>query len=126
MTSGTALSPDLPAGPVGDYMRGLDTGDTLAAVAPFADAVEYIRPAIYDHESGVQIVRGRAELVAFFERRKGKPTRHVIRWQALAEGSLFGEGLIVRTEDDTVVSRFLFRAEMGPDERIHRYVAALA
>lgn len=117
---------DMPSGPVAAYMTGLDAGDTSAALAPFSESVEYIRPAIYRHEQGVQVVRGRAQLAGFFERRGGQPTKHVILWQVAGGRSFFGEGRIVRPADGEMLRRFLFRAEIDERGDISRYIAALA
>lgn len=112
--------------PVAAYMGGLDAGDTAAAVSVFAEGAEYVRPAIYDHEDGIQVAHGQSEIAALFERREGMPTRHVITWQAEHDLSHFGEGVITRAGTDEVLRRFLFRAEINPGGQITRYIAGLA
>jgi limonene-1,2-epoxide hydrolase len=108
------------------YMRALDSGDTAAAVEVFAPGAEYVRSAVYDHEEGAQVAHGHNEIAALFERRKGKPTRHIITWQSADGFSRFGEGVLTHATTDEVLRRFLFRAETDSEGRITRYVAGLA
>ena len=106
-----------------EYYRVLDAGDVGATLACFTEDAVYMRPRL--DGPGLELVRGRDELAAFFTARGKKPYRHFVHADAAAGGRCFVEGTAgIAGEPPTHV--FLAEATIEPDGRISRYFALMA
>jgi ketosteroid isomerase-like protein len=106
-----------------EYYRVLDEGDVDATLACFTDEAVYVRPRL--EGPGLEFVRGRDELAAFFAARGKKPYRHFVHADAAAGGRCFVEGT-AGMEGEAPTHVFLAEATIEPDGRISRYFALMA
>jgi ketosteroid isomerase-like protein len=109
--------------PLDTYYTALDDGDIEKTVASFTDDAVYVRPVLGG--SGLEFVRGRDELRAFFERRGKQPYRHRVRSCAVARERCFVEG-DAGIEGEPPTHVFLVSATLDADGRIARYFALMA
>lgn len=106
-----------------EYYCVLDAGDVDATVACFTDDAVYVRPRL--DGLGLEFVRGRDELAAFFAARGKKPYRHFVRADAADGRRCFVEGTAgIEGEPPTHV--FLAEATIEEDGRISRYFALMS
>ena len=116
---------DAVRSPLDAYYRALDDGDLDATVAAFADDAVYIRPTLPPADPGLETIRGRDALRAFFVARGKQPHRHELRACAVDGPRCFAEGVAgVAGEPPTHV--FLVHATLEPDGLIERYFALMA
>jgi ketosteroid isomerase-like protein len=106
-----------------EYYRVLDEGDVDATIACFTDDAVYVRPRL--DGPGLEFVRGRDELAAFFAARGKKAYRHFVHADAAAGGRCFVEGT-AGMEGEPPTHVFLAAATIEPDGRISRYFALMA
>jgi ketosteroid isomerase-like protein len=106
-----------------EYYRVLDDGDVAATLACFTDDAVYVRPRL--DGPGLEFVRGRDELAAFFAARGKKPYRHFVHAEAAAGDRCFVEGT-AGMEGERPTHVFLAEATIEPDGRISRYFALMA
>jgi hypothetical protein len=111
------------ASPLDAYYRALDGGDVEGTLATFTDDAVYVRPAL--DGSGLEFVRGGAELREFFERRGKQPYRHFVRSCAVAGGRCFVEG-DAGMDGEPPTHVFLVSAKLDAEGRIARYFALMA
>jgi ketosteroid isomerase-like protein len=109
--------------PLDDYYRVLDAGDVEATLACFTDDAVYVRPRL--DGPGLELVRGRDELAAFFAARGKKPYRHFVHAEAGDERRCFIEGT-AGMEGEPPTHVFLAEATIEPDGRISRYFALMS
>lgn len=110
------------------YYRVLDAGDVEATVACFTDDAVYVRPRLAGPDSdgcGLEFVRGRDELAAFFAVRGKKPYRHHVHAQAGDGRRCFVEGT-AGMEGEPPTHVFLADATIEADGRISRYFALMS
>jgi ketosteroid isomerase-like protein len=105
-----------------EYYRVLDAGDVDATLACFTDDAVYVRPRL--DGPGLEFVRGRDELTAFFTARGKKPYRHFVHAQAADGDRCFVEGT-AGMEDEPPTHVFLAAATLE-DGRISRYFALMS
>lgn len=109
--------------PLDAYYTALDAGDVEATLACFTDDAVYVRPAL--DEPGLELVRGRDELRAFFVARGKRDYRHVVRACAVDGARCLVEG-VAGMEGEPPTHAFLVHATVEPDGRIARYFALMA
>lgn len=108
--------------PLDAYYRAVDAGDVDATLACFTDDAEYVRPSL--DGPGLEVVRGRGELEAFFVARGKQPHRHLVVSSAGADGACFIEG-VAGIEGEPPTHAFLVSATLESDGRISRYFALM-
>jgi ketosteroid isomerase-like protein len=112
------------ASPLDAYYKALDGGDVEGTLATFSDDAVYVRPSL-EVPGTLELVRGRDELRAFFERRGKQPYRHRVRSCAVEAARCFVEGEAgIDGEPPTHV--FLVAATLDAEGRIARYFALMA
>lgn len=105
-----------------EYYRVLDAGDVDATLACFTDDAVYVRPQL--EGPGLEFVRGREELTAFFTARGKKEYRHFVHAQAVDGPRCFVEGTAgMDGEPPTHVFLAVATLEEG---RIARYFALMS
>ena len=109
--------------PLDAYYGALDAGDVDGTLACFTDDAVYIRPSL--ERSGLEFVRGRDELEAFFVARGKQPHRHLVVASAVRDGLCFVEG-VAGIEGEPATHAFLVNATIESDGRISRYFALMA
>ena len=109
--------------PLDAYYRALDGGDLEATLACFTDDAVYVRPAL--DRGGLEVVRGRDELRAFFVARGRQPWRHLPVACAVDGRRCLLEG-VAGVEGEPPTHTFLVHATVEPDGRIARYFALMA
>jgi ketosteroid isomerase-like protein len=109
--------------PLDRYYAALDAGDIEATLACFADDAVYVRPSL--DGPGLESVRGRDELRAFFVARGKREYRHAVRLCAVDGRKCFVEG-IAGVEGEPPTHAFLVQATIEDDGRISRYFALMA
>jgi hypothetical protein len=109
--------------PLDAYYRALDAGDIEGTLACFADDAVYVRPSL--DRPGLEFVRGRDELEAFFVARGKRAYRHVVAASAVADRLCFVEG-VAGIEGEPATHAFLVSATIESDGRISRYFALMA
>ena len=109
--------------PLDAYYRAVDAGDVEATLACFSGDAVYIRPSL--DRPGLEFVRGRDELEAFFVARGKQPHRHVIVASAVDGNLCFVEG-IAGIEGEPATHAFLVNATIDGEGRISRYFALMA
>ncbi len=112
--------------PLETYYRALDDGDAEGAAAVFSEDTLYIRPALpgSPNAGGLEVVRGREAVLAYFRERGKKPFRHRIT-ASVADGSeWFVEG-IAGMAGEAPTHVFLVHATVV-DGLITRYLAAMS
>jgi ketosteroid isomerase-like protein len=109
--------------PLDAYYRALDAGDVEGTLACFTDDAVYVRPSLT--RPGLEHVRGRDELEAFFVARGKQEHRHRVVACAVADGLCFVEGVAGR-EGAAPTHTFLVNATIERDGRISRYFALMA
>ena len=105
-----------------EYYRVLDAGDVDATLACFTDDAVYVRPRL--DGPGLEFVRGREELAAFFTARGKKEYRHVVQAQAVEGPRCFVEGT-AGMEGEPPTHVFLAVATLDGG-RISRYFALMS
>ena len=108
--------------PLGAYYSALDSGDLEGTIACFTDDAVYVRPAL--DRPGLEFVRGRDELRAFFVARGKKAYRHLVRSHAVDGRRCFVEG-VAGVEGEPPTHAFLVHATLAADGRISRYFALM-
>lgn len=106
-----------------EYYRVLDAGDIDATLACFTDDAVYVRPRL--DGPGLEFVRGRAELAAFFTARGKKEYRHFVHAEATGGRRCFVEGT-AGMEGEAPTHAFLAEATIEADGRISRYFALMS
>jgi hypothetical protein len=103
------------------YFEALETADMPAAVACFSRDTLYSHPP-YKHapEEGRAEFRGRAELLAGFERRGYRTVHHQLLAHAQDGAAFLVEG---GTDDEPGGGSFMSSVTLDGDGRIRRYVA---
>jgi ketosteroid isomerase-like protein len=109
--------------PLDAYYTALDAGDVEATLACFTDDAVYVRPAL--DAPGLEFVRGRAELRAFFAARGKRDHRHYVRACAVEGRRCFVEG-VAGVEGTKPTHVFLVHATVEQDGRLSRYLALMA
>jgi ketosteroid isomerase-like protein len=109
--------------PLDAYYSAVDAGDVERTVACFTDDAVYVRPSL--ERPGLEFVRGRAELEAFFVRRGKQPHRHLVVASAVVGDLCFVEG-VAGIEGEPPTHAFLVNATLESDGRIARYFALMA
>lgn len=109
--------------PLDAYYAALDAGDVEATLACFTDDAVYVRPSLA--APGLELVRGREELRAFFEARGKRDHRHFVRACSVDERRCFVEG-VAGLEGEPPTHAFLVHATVEDDGRISRYFALMA
>ena len=113
----------MTATPLDRYYRALDGGDIPGTLACFTDDAAYVRPVLGG--GGLEFVRGRDELEAFFVARGKQDYRHVVRSCAVDGSRCFVEG-VAGVEGEPPTHTFLVHATIADDGRISRYFALMA
>jgi ketosteroid isomerase-like protein len=109
--------------PIDGYFTAIDGGDVEATTAAFTDDALYIRPSL-EVPGGLEVIRGRDELRAYFTRRGKLPFRHEVRAcvvdgaDCFVEGAAYAEGKLTNT--------FLSHVTLDEDGLIKRYFALMA
>jgi ketosteroid isomerase-like protein len=106
-----------------EYYGVLDAGDVDATLACFTDDAVYIRPRL--DGPGLEVIRGRGDLAAFFTARGKKDYRHFVHVQVVDDRRCFVEGT-AGTGDEPPTHVFLAEATIEPDGRISRYFALMS
>jgi ketosteroid isomerase-like protein len=109
--------------PLDEYYRAVDAGDVQGTLACFTDDAVYVRPSL--GRPGLEFVRGRDELEAFFVARGKQPHRHMVVTSAVAGSLCFVEG-VAGIEGEPATHAFLVNATIEDDGRISRYFALMA
>jgi ketosteroid isomerase-like protein len=109
--------------PLDAYYRAVDAGDVGATLACFTEDAVYVRPSLT--RPGLEYVRGREELEAFFVARGKQPHRHRVVESAVADGHCFVEG-VAGIDGAPPTHTFLVSAVIESDGRISRYLALMA
>ena len=109
--------------PLDAYYRAVDAGDVEGTLACFTDDAVYVRPSL--GRPGLECMRGRDELEAFFVARGKQPHRHVVVGSAVDGSRCFIEG-IAGIEGEPATHAFLANATVERDGRISRYFALMA
>ncbi|HVX20555.1 MAG TPA: nuclear transport factor 2 family protein [Acidimicrobiales bacterium] len=103
------------------YLEAFDAGDMARAASFFAAEGEYLRNAALPGESGVQRYVGRRQILAAFERRGRRDTRHVLEVVLSDASRCLARGALVRPDRSGL---FLVDVSFDREGRIDRYVAA--
>jgi ketosteroid isomerase-like protein len=111
--------------PLDVYFTRLDDGDIEGTLATFADDASYVRPTLPPSPPGLEVVRGRDELRAFFVARGKRPFRHYVRACAVEGKSCLVEG-VAGPPGERPTHLFLVHATLDDDGRIERYFALMA
>jgi ketosteroid isomerase-like protein len=109
--------------PLDTYYRALDGGDLEGTLACFTDDAVYVRPAL--DGSGLEFIRGRDDLRAFFVERGKKEWRHVLRACAVDGSRCLAEG-VAGIDGEAPSHTFLVHATIADDGRISRYFALMS
>jgi len=108
--------------PIDGYFRAIDAGDVDATTAAFTDDAVYIRPSL-EVPGGLEVIRGRDELRAYFTRRGKLPFRHEVRACAIDGPECFVEGAAY--VEEKLTNTFLAHVTLE-DGLIERYFALMA
>jgi hypothetical protein len=92
-------------------------------MACFTDDAVYVRPSL--NRPGLEFMRGRDELEAFFVARGKQPHRHLVVESAVSGKLCFIEGA-AGIEGKPPTHTFLVSATVESDGRISRYFALMA
>jgi ketosteroid isomerase-like protein len=111
------------ASPLDRYYEAIDRGDAEATTGTFTDDAVYIRPSL-QVPGGLEVLRGRDELLEFFRRRGKLPFRHEVRTCAMQGRECFVEGLAFVEGEPK--NSFLVHATLAGDGRIERYFALMS
>lgn len=104
------------------YIDALDDGDMEAAAAVFSEDAVYARPGfvVEDGKRVVDVLRGRAAIAGYLQKRGKRPNRHQIRIRSsdgnrcyvegVEQGGQWGDQVFIATatiDDDGLIKRYL-------------------
>jgi ketosteroid isomerase-like protein len=109
--------------PLDRYFRAIDAGDVEATTAAFTEDALYVRPSL-EVPGGLEVIRGRDELSAYFTRRGKLPFRHEVRACVVDGNECFVEGAAYNEGERTAT--FLSHVTLDDEGLIRRYFALMA
>jgi SnoaL-like domain len=113
--------------PLNPYLEAADRGDPLKAAAAFAENAIYVRPgaAIPGSPplSDVEVIVGRSDILASFQRRKDVGVHHYIRSSVVEGNRCFVEGDVKFDAADRSDMIFMATATLDDEGLIAWYLA---
>lgn len=113
------MTSTLPEFPLSPYFEALDSGDTTGIPAMFTEDAIYVRPSAPRPDSpqlgALEVIRGRAAIEGYFERRGVLALRHYIVAAATQGQHCFVEG-VVKVPDVPGVTDMVFASHARFDD----------